>query len=138
MTGKYKRPRSVLWLRWVARIWSIGVLVIALLFVFTPDEHATGEPLALREIFMLSLWGLAIFGLLLAWLWETFGAVFTIGIMFIRELLFYFLYGEWIINFLLIWAAVIPPAILYLLASSIDRKAKEKAAQKQGWDVLEL
>jgi len=138
MVSQFKRPASVLWLRWVARIWSIGVLVIALLFIFTPDEYATGEPLAFREIFMLSLWGLAILGLLLAWIWERFGAIFTIVVMFLREIAFYLLYKEWIVNFLLIWAAVIPPAILFLLASSIERKAKKKSAQKPGWDVLEM
>ncbi len=138
MVSQFKRPASVLWLRWVARIWSIGVIVIALLFIFTPDEYATGEPLAFREIFMLSLWGLAILGLLLAWIWERFGAIFTIVVIFLREIAFYLLYKEWIVNFLLIWAAVIPPAILFLLASSIERKAKKKAAQKPGWDVLEM
>lgn len=29
---------------------------------------------------------------------------------------------EWIINFLLIWALVIPPAVMYLTAWSKDRK----------------
>lgn len=136
MVSTYKRPKSVLWLRWIARIWSIGVLVIALLLTFTPDEHATGEPLAFREIFMLSLWGLAILGLLLAWLWERFGGLFTIIIMFVREITYYLLYHEWIINFLLIWLAVIPPAVFFIWASAVDKTAKEKALRKKNWDVL--
>ena len=136
MKTKFKTPVGILVVRWVARLWSLAVLVFALLMTFTPDPNSTGEPLAFREIFMLSLWGLAILGLLIAWLWEDFGAIFTIVVMFIREIVFYLLYGEWIINFLLIWAAVIPPAILFLIASSLETKAKERAEEKGGWDVL--
>jgi hypothetical protein len=136
MKTKEKTPRGVLIIRWVARIWSLAVLIMALLIVFSPDEHSTGAQLPARDIFMLSLWGVAIFGLLLAWLWEEFGGLFTIIVMFFRELTFFLLYNEWNINFLLIWGAFIPPAILFLVAASRDRKAKERFTKKGGWDVL--
>ena len=136
MKTKVKTPRGVLIIRWVARIWSLAVLIMALLIVFSPDEHSTGNTLPSRDIFMLSLWGVAIFGLLLAWLWEEFGGIFTIIVMIFREITFFLIYKEWNINFLLIWGALIPPAILFLVAASRDRKAKEGFTKKQGWDVL--
>lgn len=108
-------------LRWIARAWSLFALGLALLIAFTPDPYAVNS-IQPREIFMLSLWGLAILGLLLAWRWERLGALLTMLIMPIRELVYILVYREWTINFLLIWALVIPPAVMYLLAWYLDRK----------------
>jgi hypothetical protein len=119
-----KNPKRILVIRWIARTWSIAVLILALIIAFSPDEHATGEPLEFREIFMLSLWGIAILGLLLAWRWELVGATITIVTMVFREIAFIIFYREWTVNFLLIWVAVIPPAVLFLLAWNLERKVK--------------
>jgi hypothetical protein len=56
---------SVKIIRWIARIWSIGVFVVALLIIFTPDPYAIG-PVPTEDWFLLSLWGVAILGLLVA------------------------------------------------------------------------
>jgi predicted ABC-type exoprotein transport system permease subunit len=108
-------------LRWIARAWSLFALALALLIMLSPDPYAV-NPIQPREVFMLSLWGLAILGLLLAWRWEQLGALSTILIMPIRELVYILIYREWTVNFLLIWALVIPPAVMYLLAWYRDRK----------------
>lgn len=102
-------------LRWVARIWSLFALIIALLVVFTPDPYQV-RPITAMEVFMLSFWGVAIFGLILAWRWERFGAVLTLITMPVREVVYILLHRGWTINFLLIWALVIPPALMYLFA----------------------
>ena len=65
-------PRSVIIIRWIARIWSILVFVVALLTIFPPDPNAT-EPVPVADWFLLSLWGVAILGLLVAWRWELVG-----------------------------------------------------------------
>lgn len=122
METKKSLPRKILIFRWIARIWSLVIFVFAVFRVFSPDPHATGEPLAIREIFMLSMWGLSIVGLMLAWLWERPGALIAIIALFLRELFYFVLYKEWILNFLLIWVVFIPPAILYLLAWRLARK----------------
>jgi hypothetical protein len=121
--GDKYSPRKVKILRWVARIWSLFVLGLALVIAFTPDPYTT-RPIELHEAFMLSIWGVAILGLILAWRWERFGALLTIITMPIREILYILFYREWTINFLLIWALVIPPAVMYLLAWRMDHKHK--------------
>jgi len=117
-------PRSVKIIRWIARIWSILVFVVALLEIFTPDPYAT-EPVPVADWFLLSLWGVAILGLLVAWRWELVGGIITIATMFIRELAWVILKGHWLVNFLIIWLFVVPPAILFLVARGLERKAKK-------------
>ena len=107
-------------LRWTARVWSLLAFALAMVVAFSPDPHAV-SPITARELFMLSLWLFAILGLLIAWRFERMGALLTIAIMPLREALYYLFYREWIINFLLVWALVIPPAVMYLTAWSRDR-----------------
>lgn len=117
------RPRrSVLVTRWIARIWSVPILIFALARIVMPDPYAT-EPVPAEDWFLLSLWGVAILGLLVAWRWELVGGVLTIATMFLRELAWLLLKGDWIVNFLIVWAAVVPPAILFLVAWGLARKA---------------
>ena len=92
-------------------------MVVAL----SPDPYAV-NPITAREIFMLSLWLVAILGLLLGWRFERLGALITVIIMPLREVLYFLFYREWTINFLLIWALVMPPAAMYLLAWSRDHQ----------------
>lgn len=108
-------------MRWIARIWGLAAFTIALLIAISPDPYAT-EPVPLKDWFILSLWGIAILGLIIAWRWERLGAWITIVTMAVRELLYVILNHEWGIYFLLVWALVIPPAILYLIASYMDTK----------------
>jgi hypothetical protein len=108
-------------LRWTARVWSLLAFALAMVVAFSPDPHAV-NPITAREFFMLSLWLVAILGLLLAWRFEKLGALISIIIMPLREVLYVLVYREWTINFLLIWALVVPPAVMYLLAWTLDRK----------------
>jgi len=108
-------------LRWTARVWSLLALALALVVALSPDPNAVNSITA-REFFMLSLWLIAILGLVLGWRFERLGALITIIIMPVREALYILFYREWTVNFLLIWVLVIPPAIMYLLAWSGDRK----------------
>jgi hypothetical protein len=118
-----KVPHSVIIIRWMARIWSILVFVAALFVIFNPDPYST-EPVPATDWFLLSLWGVAILGLLVAWRWELVGGIITIATMFIRELAWIILRGHWLVNFLIIWLFIVPPAILFLLARGLERKAK--------------
>jgi hypothetical protein len=118
-------PRSVKILRWIARIWSIPVFVFVLLRIFTPDPYASGEPIPAEDWFLLILWGVAVLGLLVAWRWELVGGIITIAIMFIRELAWLILKGAWLVNFLIVWAFLVPPAILFLVAWGLERKTRQ-------------
>lgn len=115
-------PRSAKIIRWIARIWSILVFAFALVRIFTPDPYAT-EPVPVEDWFLLSLWGVAILGLLVAWRWELVGGILTIATLFFRELAWVVLKGPWFVNFLIIWAFLVPPAILFLIAWRLERNA---------------
>jgi hypothetical protein len=116
-------PRSVRTVRWIARIWSALIFLFTMLRIFTPDPYAT-EPVPAADWFLLSLWGLAILGLLVAWRWELVGGIFSIAMMFFRELVWVILKGSWLVNFLIVWALVVPPAILFLFAWGLERKSQ--------------
>ena len=83
------RDRVTKWMRWIARIWSVPIIVFALLFLVgtawnlattgVADPHAVeGYPWteALPPIFLF----LSILGLGIAWRWERLGG--TIAIVF--------------------------------------------------------
>ena len=117
--------RPVLLLRWAARLWSLLVFAVALLVIVVPDPNAT-EPVPLGDWFLLSLWGVAILGLLVAWRWELAGGILTIATMFVRELAWTAIHGLWLPSFLIVWALVVPPAILFMVAWGMgagDRRA---------------
>lgn len=112
-------------LRWIARVWGLFALAIGLMVALTPDPYQV-RPITTMEIFILSFWGVAILGLVLAWRWERFGALLTIFTMFFREIVYFLLHRGWVINFLIVWALVIPPAVLYLQAWHLDRKQQQE------------
>lgn len=113
-------------LRWIARVWTIPIFGLTLLFVATPDPTIT-EPVPLADWFLLSLWGMAVIGLLIAWRWEAIGAVVTIAAMILREVAWLLLRGRWIVSFLIVWAVILPPAVLFLAASSTEASSATHA-----------
>ena len=122
-----KTVRTVRIARWIARLWSLLLFIFALLRVFTPDPYAT-EPVPAGDWFLLSLLGCSILALMLAWRWELLGAAGAIALTIIRELAFLVLRGRWYVSFLILWAAILPPAILYLVAWRLERRAREEPA----------
>ncbi len=108
-------------IRWLARIWSLMVFALTLMKILTPDPYAT-EPVPAEDWFLLSLWGLAILGLLLAWWKERAGGILTIGLMFLREIAWVIIKGKWLVAFLIFWAFIVPPAVLFIIASSLERR----------------
>lgn len=86
-------PTSVGIIRRIACIWSILLFVFVLFMILTPDPYAT-EPVPTADWFLLSLWGVAILALLLAWKWELLGAVIAMATMFMRELAWVILKGR--------------------------------------------
>ena len=115
---------SVKIVRWIARIWSLLVLVAALLIIFTPGQVST-ESVPAADWYLLGLWGVAVLGLLVAWRWELGGAIITIAAMFLREFSWILLRGHWMTNFLIVWMFVVPPALLFLLARAWERKTRK-------------
>ena len=124
MTTANPVPRTVKIIRWTARIWSIVVSAGAILIFFSPNSLAAG-PILPVDIFLPSLVGVNFLGLFIAWRWELVGGIFTIAMLFIRELAFVILKGYWEAGLLILWLLIAPPAILFLVAYSLERKTKE-------------
>jgi hypothetical protein len=128
MTSSKAVSRSGTILRWIARIWSLLLLAFVVAMIFMPDPYAT-EPVPAEDWFLLSLWGLAVLWLLVAWRWELVGGILAIATMFVRELAWVLIKGQWFAGFLILWAAVVPPAILFLIAWRLERRARATAEE---------
>ena len=115
-------PGWVKVVRWIARGLSILIIVFTFLRAVLPAPTIT-EPVPAEDIFLLSLWGVAVLGLLLAWRWELAGSLLTISVMLAREAAWVLIKGNWWINFLIIWAVMLPPAVLFLAAGIGQRRA---------------
>ena len=85
--GRDSRDRVTTWLRWIARIWSVPIIIFALIFLVTTawnlattgvaDPHAVDDypwTEALPPIFLL----LSILGLGIAWRWERLGSIIAV------------------------------------------------------------
>ncbi len=72
--------RSAKTICWIARIWSIVVIFFCLLIFFEPLSGIFGA-IAPVDVFLLSLIGVTLLGLLIAWRWEQVGGIFTLAIM---------------------------------------------------------
>lgn len=103
----------------IARIWSILVIMVILLMVIAPDPYAT-ETVPAADWLLLSLYGVAVLGLIIAWRWRLAGGIITIVTLFARELAWVIIKGNWHADFLIIWLFVLPPAILFLLARRVE------------------
>jgi hypothetical protein len=95
------------------------VLILALVIALSPDPYQT-HAMTLEEGLILSLWAIPILGLILAWWKEKLGAIITLTSIVLREVIYKSMHREWTINFLLVWALVVPPAIMYMLARKLD------------------
>jgi len=122
MSISYPVPSSVKIIRWTARIWSVLATIFLWLILFMPDSSDPG-PIAPVDRFFLSLTGLTIIGLMVAWRSERVGSIFTIAMLCIREIFWVILKGGWEPGFIILWVLILPPAILYLVAWSQERKA---------------
>lgn len=116
-----KNLRQGIIVRWIARVWSLLILAFVVMMVVTPDPYAT-EPVPWEDWFLLSLWGVAVLGLLVAWRFELVGSMITIVTMFLREIVWILLKGRWMASFLIVWAFLVPPAVLFLLSSRMIRR----------------
>ncbi len=128
-TGSSRGSRVVRILRWIARIWSLVVLVVALLIVILPDRYAVGH-VPLTDWVLLSFYWIAILGLLTAWRWEALGGALAIAAVLGRAVAFYIIRGVWPLDLstLSILAVVfVLPGILYLVCCGMSRHHKSNA-----------
>lgn len=113
MPSKSKRttPLSARILRWIALIWSFLALADILLLLYGSDASQT-----IKDWPLFALWGLAVFGLLIAWKWALTGSIIALLSIALHDLLYLAIKGTWLPAFMTLWALIIPPAILFLVA----------------------
>jgi len=117
-----KPPRAAAILRWTARIWGVLITAFWLLVFFSPGSLGPG-PIAREDVFLLSLTGIAFVGLLAGWCWEREAGIFTLAVLFIREIFWVILKGGWLPGFLILWLTIAPPAVMFLIAARLSRRA---------------
>lgn len=82
--------RPTKWIRWVARIWSVPIIVFVLVFligtIWSELTNAPPDPYAMEDITIVDslppiFIGISTLGLALAWRWEKFGGIFSLVFM---------------------------------------------------------
>jgi len=124
MSSTTKTERKLKIIRWVARIWTIPVVILALVAVLTPGLNVNADPNQWLSSFFLVMWGIAVLGLVIGWRWELLGGLITIVTLVMRDTLYIIMGGTWVENILFVWLPLVPPAILFLIAWRMEKTAK--------------
>jgi hypothetical protein len=124
MLHKKQATQRIKTIRWLARILGVLVVIFWILKILDPQSGDL-QQVAPVDAFLLSLTGLALAGLLLAWRWELAGGIFTLVMLFIREIAWVILKGNWMIGFLILWVMIATPAILFVAAWRMERKEQQ-------------
>ena len=120
-----KQHKKIKIFRWTARIWSILVLIFAIVLLLTQLSADSGEAPTTLFWVLFGLWFFGVLGLVAGWRWEIAGAVIAITALISREMAVFYLSGEFLVGFWLVWLPIIPPAVLYILAWREESKQKE-------------
>lgn len=124
MLHKKQATQRIKTIRWLARILGVLVVIFWILKILDPQSGDL-QQVAPVDAFLLSLTGLALAGLLLAWRWELAGGIFTLVMLFIREIAWVILKCNWMIGFLILWVMIATPAILFVAAWRMERKEQQ-------------
>ena len=119
-----KSARKLKILRWVARVWTIPVVILALVAVITSDLNTSNDPENWLSSFFLVMWGFATLGLVVGWRWELAGGLITIVTLVMRDTLYIIMGGTWVENILFVWIPLIPPAVMFLIVWRMEKSAK--------------
>ena len=119
-------------LRWIARIWSIVIIVFTLIMLIgyavnwvqtgTADPHAMEDYPAIENLIPLTLI-LSVLGLGIAWRWEGLGGAINIGFYLVNLAVHFCMISPRPYPYI-IAIAVPTPGILFLVCWWISRKAQ--------------
>jgi|GEM_PF-1279269 len=120
----WRIPKYALVMRWIARIWSILIFTVVLLMFIFPDQNLV-QPVPLTDWVRLGIFpGLAVIGLLLAWLYEIWGGILVI-FSFLAHLTASYLWLGMVVplggNLILAFVFLIP-GILFILSGTFSRR----------------
>jgi hypothetical protein len=116
--------------RWIARIISILVLILAIGILLTPGTEVEGQTPTVAYWILLIMWCTGVLGLLLAWRWELVGAIIAIFALITRDMFYYSLSRQSFVDFGMVWLPILIPALLFLLAWWLEKRAREKLCEQ--------
>lgn len=129
-----KQRKKIKIIRWIARIWSILVLIFAIGLLLTQLLADDSEGSTTLYWVLFGLWFTAVLGLVAGWRWEIAGPVIAITALISREMAVFYLSGEFLVGFWMVWLPVLPPAILFIIAWREERKQKEAQMPREVYD----
>jgi hypothetical protein len=129
-----KQQKKIKIIRWIARIWSILAVLFAFVLLISTLMETGDEPPSTIFWMLFGLWFAAVLSLLISWRWEIVGSVLAITALISREMAVFYMSGEFLVGFWMVWLPILPPAILFILAWWEDRKPKEKQMPREVYD----
>lgn len=117
---KFKASKTITVLRTIAVIWTLAALMDAVLLVV-----GRGETRDFKDWPLLAMWGVAIIGLVLAWKWNLVGGIIAIAFTALHDVLAWIINGSWLPGYMIMWAFIIPPAIIFIIAWVLERNARQ-------------
>jgi hypothetical protein len=120
--------------RWIARVWSILVLIFALVLLISTLSEMGSDPPSLIFWVLFGLWFAAVLALVAAWRWELAGGIIAITALVSREMMYFFLSYQIFVEFWMVWLPVLPPAILFIIAQLEGRRLEAAKRPKEVFD----
>jgi hypothetical protein len=121
MTHYQRDSRTVLTIRWMARLCAIlaVVLIVAMQLVPDPATGTFAAPTIEQAILALFMPGLLVVGFILAWRWETLGGALIIASFPLFVLAIWVLQGTWLpVGVVaLMWLLLGLPGVLFWLSA---------------------
>jgi len=114
----------------VARIWSIVIIVFALLILIgeVVSPHTEADYPWVENLMPISMF-LSVLSLGLAWRWELLGGALNIGFYVVNLLLYWAVNGEFLhLAVVLILGLAIVPGILFLVCWWLSRQVQHEGA----------
>lgn len=129
-----KHQKKIKIIRWIARIWSILAVLFAFVLLISTLMENRDEPASTIFWMLFGLWFVAVLSLLVSWRWEIVGSILAITALVSREMAVFYLSGEFLGGFWMVWLPVLPPAVLFILAWREGRKIKESQTPREIYD----
>ena len=107
--------------RWIARIWSLFPILFALAEIISPG-HGIQEDVVVpwTDWLALSILGVSVLGLAIAWRWENIGGWLSLGALVIAMVVFLLTVEHFYPTILIFTFGIGTPAVLYLVAAAND------------------
>jgi hypothetical protein len=131
----HRDQRLINTLRWIARFWTIPILVFACGQLFAPSSRGVAARLPRDDIDMLMM-GIVIFGLLLAWRFETLGGIVALVGIAAHYVVYYYIIGPRFPQLAMVILGI--PAVLFMVCAGLSHpilrseKGKESREDDSG------